>query len=155
MAKQKSRPQRWADASGKAREALDEVTQLRDDIEAKLQEEWEAFKERLEEVKGEFATQWSEATGKLEGAMSELNDLRSEYEDWQGNLPESLQSSALGDKLQTVCDFNFEHEIPSDLEFNELDEPTWESMIEIDLSDIESAIDDAEGADLPLGFGKD
>lgn len=153
--KSNSRPARWAEAVGRAREALDELTNVREDAEAKCQEAWEAFKGQLEAVAAECGPSWSDAAANLEAALSDLNDLKSEYEEWQGNLPENLQSSALGDKLQTICDMNFEHEVPTDLELADLDEPTWESIIEFDLSEVESAIDDAEGADLPLGFGKD
>ncbi len=71
----------------------------------------------------------------LESAFSELNDIKSEFEDWQGNLPESLQQSALGEKLDAIVGLDFD--------------------AEPDFSDIESTIDEAENADLPLGFGRD
>lgn len=97
---------------------------------------------------------WSEAATKAREAMDAvdnaasgltdaLNDLRSvqeEFEEWRDNLPENLQNSALGEKLQTVCDIDIE------------------SIAEEPLNDwasVESAVDDAENAELPLGFGRD
>jgi|SRR6516164_5476269 len=55
--------------------------------------------------------------------------IRDEYQDWLDNLPENLQSSAVADKLLAIV------------------EP-----------DIDSAVDtvqEAQSADLPLGFGRD
>lgn len=71
------------------------------------------------------------AADELEAAVSDLRDLQSEYEEWRDNLPENLQSSALSEKLNEVCDLQLD-----------------------DLVDT-SVIDDAEGIDLPRGFGKD
>lgn len=75
------------------------------------------------------AARWSEAATKASDGLQELEDLRQEYEEWLGNLPENLQSSALGEKLQSVVDL-----------------------------DIQGALDtvgEAEGLDLPMGFGRD
>ncbi len=72
---------------------------------------------------------WSEAASQAVAALETLKDIQSEYEEWRDNLPENLQSSALGEKLDTVCDL-----------------------------DLDSALDtaqEAEGADLPQGFGRD
>lgn len=75
------------------------------------------------------STRWSEACIAASIALQDLKDLQDEYQDWLDNLPENLQSSAVSEKLEAVCDL-----------------------------DIEGAIDtvsDAEGMDLPLGFGRD
>lgn len=88
----------------------------------------ERARKALEEVE--------QAAEGVRSAFEDLEEIRSEYEDWQGNLPENLQSSALGEKLEAVVGLSF-------------DTP------EIDLSEIESALDEAEGVDLPRGFGKD
>ena len=72
---------------------------------------------------------WSSAASDAMNALEELRGVQEEFEEWQGNLPENLQNSALGEKLQAVCDL-----------------------------DISSALDtatEAEGMDLPLGFGRD
>ena len=61
--------------------------------------------------------------------------MRQEYEEWRDNLPENLQQSNLGEKLNAVADLEFD---PYSL-----------------LTDAESAISEAESADLPLGFGRD
>jgi hypothetical protein len=72
----------------------------------------------------------------IDEALAEMNDLRSEYEDWQNNLPDSLQSGALADKLQTIIDLDFDDIISS-------------------LDDIKSFISDLECIELPQGFGRD
>ena len=77
------------------------------------------------------------AKSDLEAAFSDLNDLKGEYDDWKGNLPDSLQSSPVAEKLEAVTALDLEPDL------------------DLDVSDIESALDEAEGADLPLGWGKD
>jgi hypothetical protein len=74
-----------------------------------------------------------EAFGLLRSKLEELDEIRQEYEEWRDNLPESLQSSPLGDKLDTVADFDL---------LSCLDE-------------VEITIQDADEMDLPLGFGRD
>ena len=83
-----------------------------------------------------------EAFDKVEAAVSEYNDAKEElkevwqeYEEWRENLPENLQQSALGEKLE---------------ELSQLD---LDTDLEIDSATV--LIDDAEGVDLPLGFGRD
>ena len=58
-----------------------------------------------------------------------LVELQQEYNDWKENLPENLASSALGEKLETIEN--------------------------LDLESAQSTVDEAEGVDLPRGFGKD
>jgi len=72
---------------------------------------------------------WMAAANEAEAALNTLAEVQQEYQDWLDNLPENLQSSALGDKLSTVCD--------------------------IDISGALDAASEASGADLPLGFGRD
>jgi chromosome segregation ATPase len=78
------------------------------------------------------ADRLSNAINKLQEGVSELEELVIEYEDWQGNLPENLQSSATADKLEETV-----------------------SALQDAKDTIESAIGDIEGIDLPLGFGRD
>ena len=82
------------------------------------------------------------AKGEVESAFEALRDLQSEYEDWQSGLAEVSQGTAMADKLDMVVALDLEPDLDG------LD-------VNIDLSEIESALDEAEGADLPLGFGKD
>ncbi len=75
------------------------------------------------------ADRWAEAATRAVAALEELRELQEEYEAWRDNLPENLSGSALAEKLETLCDL-----------------------------DIEGALDiaqEAESADLPLGWGKD
>ncbi len=75
------------------------------------------------------SARWAEACSAALGALEALEELRGEYESWRDNPPENLQNSALGEKLQTVADFDFQSAIDT--------------------------VTEAEGADLPLGFGRD
>ena len=98
---------------------------------------------RWMEAVEECKTQFDAVTNAAEDLSTALRDLRSiqeEYEEWQGNLPESLQSSALGEKLEAVMDIDIE---------SIADEPldSW--------GQVEDAIGEAEGAELPVGFGRD
>tara|TARA_R100000789_G_scaffold17168_1_gene20340 strand:+ start:100 stop:351 length:252 start_codon:yes stop_codon:yes gene_type:complete len=73
--------------------------------------------------------QWTDAADNAIKALEELIDLQAEYEDWYDNMPESLQSSPTGEKLETVVDLG-----------------------------ITEALDTAQEAidtDLPQGFGRD
>lgn len=75
------------------------------------------------------SARWHGACSKANEALAELSDLKSEYEKWRDNLPENLQSSPLGEKLEAVCD--------------------------LDLDSAIDAIGEAEDLDLPQGFGRD
>lgn len=86
------------------------------------------------------ADRWQSATARareaqqaLESALSDLSDLQQEYEEWKDNLPDSLQSGPTADKLDAVCDLDI-------------------TSVQDDLSTL---LDELEGVDLPLGFGRD
>jgi len=100
--KSNSRSARWGRAVFAARELIDQIEMLMDELN--------------------------------NGPMDELRGLKEEYEEWQGNLPENLVNSPLGEKLQAVCDLDFDAE---------------------NLEDITSVLDEAESIELPLGFGRD
>ena len=72
---------------------------------------------------------WTNAASRAVEALEELCDLQTEYTDWKESLPENLESSAIAEKLETVCD--------------------------LDLDDALSTAQEAKGIDLPLGFGRD
>jgi len=82
-----------------------------------------------------------DAAEELTQALSDLRDVQGEYEEWRDNLPENLQQSALGEKLNAIVD-------DLDLE-SAADDPL------ADWSSTEEVIENAESADLPLGFGRD
>jgi hypothetical protein len=74
----------------------------------------------------------------LESALFDLNDLRSEYEEWREGMSENLSGGAVADKLDAILELEFPED-PRGMNFDEL----------------ERLIGQAEGADLPLGFGRD
>ena len=75
-----------------------------------------------------------EAITDCDGPLEELQGLQEEYQEWYDNLPESGMDT-VRDKLEEIANFDFD--------------------VSGDLDSIESVKDDAEGADLPLGFGRD
>jgi hypothetical protein len=75
------------------------------------------------------SARWSDAASRALAALEELEELRTEFEEWRDNLPENLQNSALGEKLNTVAD--------------------------LDIESAKQLVEEAEGCDLPLGFGRD
>jgi len=75
------------------------------------------------------AKRWSDACDRAKSAIDDLVDLKGEFEDWKDNLEGKFEGSALVEKLEAVC--------------------------ELDLDSVVSTLDEAEGLDLPLGFGRD
>jgi hypothetical protein len=41
-------------------------------------------------------------------AVETLRELQAEYQEWLDNLPESLQDTALAEKLQAICDLELD-----------------------------------------------
>ena len=72
---------------------------------------------------------WQEAASNAVVGLQALIDIQSEYEEWRNNLPDNLQATVLGEKLDTVCD--------------------------LDLDAAQETVTEAEEMDLPLGFGRD
>jgi hypothetical protein len=78
----------------------------------------------------------SDAMSKLEEALTDLNALKDEYEEWLGNMPDSLRAGPTGEKLEAVVNIDI------DAESRDLDE-------------LERIVDECEAAELPLGHGRD
>lgn len=72
---------------------------------------------------------WRAGISKLYEGLDILDELRQDYKQWRDNLSESLENTTCADKLDAI------QELP------------WDEL--------ESAINDLEAADLPLGFGRD
>jgi hypothetical protein len=75
------------------------------------------------------SARWGAAAGAAIEAINELIELQGDYESWRDNLPENFQSSTLADKLDAVCELDFDSAL--------------------------GTIQEAEDLDLPLGFGRD
>jgi len=73
----------------------------------------------------------------LQAAMQDIEAIKSEYEEWKDNLPENLQGSALGEKLEEICGLELEFDSSASLD------------------EMEEALDAAEAVELPRGFGRD
>lgn len=76
----------------------------------------------------------------LDTAIEELRGVQEEYEEWQGNLPENLASSALGEKLDAVCGLEIE---------------AVANAVRDALDEAQGTLEDADQAELPQGFGRD
>ena len=74
-------------------------------------------------------TRWFSALATIRKGMDEIKELQEEYQDWMDSIPENLESSALYEKLGSVT--------------------------ELDVDSIEDVLDEADGIELPLGFGRD
>jgi predicted Zn-dependent protease with MMP-like domain len=77
------------------------------------------------------------AMGEVESAFSELQELQQEYQDWYDNLPEGLAQSTTADLLEQITNL--------ELEFSD----------SLSLEELEQIIGEAEGVELPRGFGRD
>jgi hypothetical protein len=76
------------------------------------------------------ADRWADAASAAKEALEELRAIQEEeLEPWRDNIEEKFSGTALYDKLQTICD--------------------------IDISTALEAAEEAENADMPLGFGRD
>jgi len=75
---------------------------------------------------------WQEACESLRAALEGLVAIKDEYEEWRDNLPENLEQSPLGEKLEALVD-----------------------AAECSCDEIECGIDELEQVDFPLGFGRD
>ena len=76
--------------------------------------------------------------GALEDAVGDLRDLKDEYEEWYDNLPENLGQSAVAEKLEAILELDLPDDVPS---------ATFDDLLAL--------VDEAEGIDLPAGFGRD
>ncbi len=81
--------------------------------------------------------------GKLAEAMAEIKAVQEEYEEWQGNLPENMQSGETASKLECVTSIDIDSH--TDLDLSNIG----------DLEDISNTLAECEDADLPKGFGRD
>jgi hypothetical protein len=75
------------------------------------------------------ADRWVEAASEAFSALEVLKEIQEEYQEWLDNLPENLQSSPVGEKLQAVT--------------------------ELDIDGALSTADEAQSMELPQGFGRD
>ena len=72
---------------------------------------------------------WSTAVADAQSAVTELLEIQQEYEEMLDNLPDGLENSPFGEKLQGVND--------------------------IDIQYLADVLNEAEDVELPLGFGRD
>lgn len=140
MAK-KNRADRWNEATAAARVAFDAIKEAIENANARLEEVIQGVRDELEEAIDEHS-------GKLSNAMDEIRSIQEEYNEWYGNMPEGLQNSATGEKLSTIEGMDLSVEF-------ELADASASPEFESNIDEVESALDEAEGADLPMGYGKD
>lgn len=74
-------------------------------------------------------TRWYDACRRARAALEELEELREGFGDTYENMTEGLQQTSFGIKCEAMKDFDLQPAI--------------------------EAIDEAEGLEIPLGFGRD
>lgn len=72
---------------------------------------------------------WAEAASDAKSALEELKSVQDEFEEWKNNIEERFSGTATYEKLDTLCN--------------------------IDIQSALDAADEAESADIPVGFGRD
>lgn len=75
------------------------------------------------------SARWLDAIGTARQGLEALKELQEEYQDWRDNLPENLDASPTAEKLDTIID--------------------------LDVDGALTTVEEAEGCDLPRGFGRD
>ena len=142
MAKRESNPKRWARLCSEGQQAFETLKSLFEDAEEGREEfdrtEASEDKEWTPTEKQEEA--WAAAMAKAEDCCNELEEMRSEYGERYDNMNEGLQQSAYGEKCGAMNDVSFD--FPSIDDFEDPDE-------------IEALFTEAEGMEIPLGFGRD
>lgn len=151
MAKAPSRPVRWTTACSEAREAMEELESLREQVNEDLQNAMQELVDGMQEALDKANDKLGDPRQKAIDALQDLRDLQEEYQEWYDNMPYQLQEGATGEKLSEIANLDLEWEPDIDMTAPEIEDIT----IELDLSDLEGVIDEAEAAELPQGFGKD
>jgi hypothetical protein len=130
MAKRQSRADRWTSAVSEAKAALERIQDAGQELD--------------------FAEMESAASD-FENAMQALSDVKEEYQEWYDNLPESLQGSATGEKLEAVVNIDVDN---ASVYMDGIQEAI-QAAIEEALAEAVDVLDEAESAELPVGFGRD
>lgn len=130
MAKRQSRSDRWNAAVSDARSALDRIQESAQNLDL-----------------GEMES----AASDFENAMQDLANVKEEYQDWYDNLPESLQGSATGEKLEQVVEIDVESAV---VYVDDIQSAIQQALEEV-LETAVEVLDEAENAELPVGFGRD
>jgi hypothetical protein len=95
---------------------------------ARWEEACSEARERLDAAK--------EAAEAAVAAFEALKELQDEYGDWLDNMPDGLRAGPTGEKIEALMEIDLE---PG----------------ENDIEAMEQALDEAEAAELPMGFGRD
>ena len=76
------------------------------------------------------SARWEDACGRAQSALEELVEIQQEFSEWKDNLESRFEGSALVEKLEAVTD-------------------------SLELQSALDTVEEAQNADLPLGFGRD
>jgi type VI protein secretion system component VasK len=129
MARQ-SRSDRWQSAVNAAREALERMRESGQDL-------------NLDELES--------AASDFENAMQDLADVKQEYQDWYDSMPEGLQQGATGEKLEAISYIDVENVTVCMDDIQSAIQAAVEDL----LTEASDVLDEAEDAELPVGFGRD
>jgi hypothetical protein len=129
MARQ-SRSDRWQSAVNAAREALERMRESGQEL-------------NLDELES--------AASDFENAMQDLADVKQEYQDWYDSMPEGLQQGATGEKLEAISYIDVENVTVCMDDIQSAIQAAVEDL----LTEASDVLDEAEDAELPVGFGRD
>ena len=130
MAKQPSRSDRWMTAVEEAKAAMERINDSAQEMD---------FNE-IESAASDF-----------ENAIQELANVKQEYQEWYDGMPENLQGSATGEKLSMICDIDVES---ANVDISAMQDAIRAAIEEV-VSEANEIIEEAESAELPVGFGRD
>lgn len=130
MAKRQTRSDRWQSAVSAGREALEQMQDAAQEL-------------KMDELQS--------AASDFENAMQDLADVKQEYQDWYDNMPEGLQQGATGEKLEAIVNIDVENVTV----YADDIQSAIQTAVEELLADAVDVLDEAENAELPVGFGRD
>lgn len=144
----KSRQARWDEEAAKLRKPYDElvamVNEYKADAEAKAAEAAEALADEFQTLFDALQDKAGPLISQITDSFAALKEIQDEFDDWgeQKNEATKDKLDALqGLTLELDVEINTNHDISID--------------VTVELSDIEDAVDEAESAELPQGFGRD
>jgi hypothetical protein len=154
-----SRTKRWQKCAGDMASAANTLAEMREEINEALSAR--KFKDRDAAV--EFLVKnhldFVQAMSEYEQAREDLIGVQEEYIEWKDNVPENAQSGAMFEKLETIADLDLQDgaDLNTILDLYE-DDDTHEKYYLIDeqaVDELAEKSQEADEADLPLGFGRD
>lgn len=148
-----SRNQQWETAASEAFTAAEAIREkietLKSEIDGYIEEKTSEIESRIEEMISEADI--DALQDDLVKALEDLKGLQEEYSEWKDKIEEKMSNTVVYEKLDTICNMDFS----TDFEWSNNLNVEVSCDIENNIDDILNIADEAQNADLPLGFGRD